>query len=110
MFFDTIQLSSDHQLVRLAMVYSHWLRRCHCLAPPRCAVRLVACLVVITTQTFNDLQEAGTLLRADSGQDAVFLHGVRVHIAGVPLERPLLDRGEDDVEAGLGQWCDCVVD
>ena len=83
------------------MVYRRLHSRCHCLSPHRRVVRLFACLFVVATQTLNDLQEAGTRFRADSGQDAVLLDGVGVHIAVVPLERPLFDRGEDDVEAGL---------
>ena len=85
---------------------SRWLRRCHCLALTRCAIWLLACWSIITTQALNDLQEAGTRFRADSGQYAVVLDGVRVHVAVVPLERPLIDCGEDDVEAGLGHRCD----
>ena len=92
------------------MEHRRWLRRCHCLAPHRCAVCLLACWSIITTQALNDFDETGTSFRTDSGQDAVLLDGVRVHVAGVPLERPLLDRGEDDVEAGLAHWCDFAVD
>ena len=92
------------------MVYCRWIRLCHYLAPPRCDVRLLACWSIITTQALNDFDEAGTRFRSDWGQDAVLLDGVRVHVAGVPLERPLLDRGEDDVEAGLGPRRDFVVD
>ena len=83
------------------MEHRRWLRRCHCLDPPRCAVLLLARWSVITTQALNDFDEAWTRFRSNSGQDAVLLDCVRVHVAGVPLERPLLDCGEDDVEAGL---------
>ena len=48
-------------------------------------------------------------LWSDHRQHAVFQDGVRVHLAGVSLERPLLDRGEDDVEARLLEWSDCPV-
>ena len=62
------------------------------------------------TKAFNDFQEAWPRFQADSGQYAVLLDGLHVYLAWVPLERPLLDRGEDDVEAGLQKWRDFMVD